>query len=386
MSFTRSTDADAKYRVYVYGYYGCGNVGDELLLQVVLQHLLDIAEIESITVKCLAAPDGFSDTRVSYDVCEQLMLQLGRARSVRLLAFLRRLWRSLRGIDCLIFGGGTLFHADKGSPRNLLVMTAVAVLARLRGARVCALGVGVGRIDGWIPKLLMSLILLLSSDFAVRDKTSLENCRSLLWGAKARLTADMVFCLEIPQTAGARSAKRIGFTMAASALREADHISNKGLGELKAGLAVLSEKGWRLDGIVFQHLEAHGMRISDNDIFDAILPVCRKSNGQRFQPSANAPGIAELFGGFDVVVGMRFHSLVLAAMCGIPFVGVGDDHKLRDICSSYGMPYLALSCLKATDLVSAVNLAHGLRPVKTVSDSLSRLAAQNFGQLENCLS
>jgi polysaccharide pyruvyl transferase WcaK-like protein len=376
----------ANQRVYVYGYYGCGNVGDELLLRILLQRLLGLEKIGTVGVKCLVDPENAPDSRVFYDTCEQHMLQPGRGRAVRLISFLGHLWQSLRGIRCLIFGGGTLFHAENRSPRNLLVMASVAVLARLRGARVCALGVGVGRIEGWISRVLMSLILLLSSDFAVRDKTSLENCRSLICGAKARLTADMVFCLEVPEIAQSANSQRIGLAMAASALRGVDQRVNAGLDELRKALGNLEQEGWSLDGVVFQHLEARGLRLADTDIFDAIFPDLRKTNMQRLPATADTREIAEIFGRFDLVVGMRFHSLVLAALCGIPFVGVGNDHKLRDICSAYGMPYLALSGLVAKDVVSAVYRARDLRPDMEVTRSLSRLAAKNFDELERCFS
>lgn len=378
--------ADTKQRVYVYGYYGCGNVGDELLLRVLLQRLFRIEAVQSVTVKCLVPPEGAPDARVSYDTCEQHMLQPGRARAVRLISFLGHLWQSLRGITWLIFGGGTLFHAENCSPRNLIVMASVAALARLRGAKVCALGVGVGQIEGWIPKMLMSLILLLSSDFAVRDETSVENCRGLAGAGKVRHTADMVFCLEVPEAAPRENGRHIGLTMAASALRGVEERAKKGLDELKTALEKLDEEGWGFDCIVFQQLQACGLRLADTDIFDLMFSDSRKTNVQQLQLSADAREIAEILGGFDVIVGMRFHSLVLAALRGIPFVGVGDDHKLRDICAIYGMPYLALSDLRANNLVAAVNLAQGLKPSKSITLSLSRFAETNFDNLEHCLS
>ena len=105
----------------------------------------------------------------------------------------------------------------------------------------------------------------------------------------------------------------------------------------------------------------------------------------RLQPPADVQYLTETFGNFDVVIGMRFHSLVIAALCGIPFVGVGDDHKLRDICLIYGMPFLYLSKVNAEDLISAVNLAHGLRLDEKITRALSVSATRNFEALEKCL-
>lgn len=140
-----------------------------------------------------------------------------------------------------------------------------------------------------------------------------------------------------------------------------------------------------MNAAVFQHLVELGVRLSDSDVFDSC--VSGLGGGQRTASAAGcgSSGVTQIFGAFDVVVGMRFHSLVIAALCGIPFVGVGDDHKLRDICSAYGMPHIALSTLKAEDLVSSVNLAHGMRPNAKVTWAMSASAAANFEVLEKWL-
>jgi polysaccharide pyruvyl transferase WcaK-like protein len=195
----------------------------------------------------------------------------------------------------------------------------------------------------------------------------------------------MVFCLEFPGAAQRQNNLRIGFSMAASPVCVNNERANTSLQEFKMGLENLYESGWSFDCIVFQNLQACCLRLCDTDVFDQILPDARKKNVLRLQLSAGSREIAEIFGGFDMIVGMRFHSLVLAALCGIPFVGVGDDHKLRDICAIYGMPYLTLSGLRASSLVASVNIAQGLKPSESVTRSLSRLAEKNFENLENCL-
>jgi polysaccharide pyruvyl transferase WcaK-like protein len=44
---------------------------------------------------------------------------------------------------------------------------------------------------------------------------------------------------------------------------------------------------------------------------------------------------------FDFIVSARFHGLVLAALTGKPFVGVGDTDKIQRFCKKMGMPFLS---------------------------------------------
>jgi polysaccharide pyruvyl transferase WcaK-like protein len=374
-----------KKNIYIYGYYGCANVGDELLLQVILRRLLSRKNVGSVTVKCLSPPIDVVDTRIFYDTCENLLIRPSYAPFLRFIFFLSHLLRSFKNVDYFLFGGGTLFHAVNRSPLNLFIMLSVALVAKARGAKIYSLGVGVGQIEGWIARGLMSLILLLASDFAVRDQTSLANCSKLMVKNRARLTADLAFCLPIREVGVGRKLKSLGITLIASMASEFCAESKSSLRELQGAFEGLMKGGWKLGAMVFQHLTEEGARLSDSDVFDLVFQGWAGTSVQRLQPAADPQGLIKLFGTFDLVIGMRFHSLVISALCGIPFVGVGDDHKLRDICSAYGMPFIALSKLNAEDLVSAVNLAHGLKPNKSITRSMSISAARNFVAVEKCL-
>jgi polysaccharide pyruvyl transferase WcaK-like protein len=44
--------------------------------------------------------------------------------------------------------------------------------------------------------------------------------------------------------------------------------------------------------------------------------------------------------GTGVVVSSRYHALVLAASLGRPFVGLGDENKVRRLCDGLSMPFI----------------------------------------------
>ena len=58
-----------------------------------------------------------------------------------------------------------------------------------------------------------------------------------------------------------------------------------------------------------------------------------------------------LFGEFDLVIAMRLHALIFAAIAGVPMVGLGYDPKINSFLSQIGMPQaLSIENLKAEDL------------------------------------
>ena len=366
--------------IFLFGYYGCGNVGDDLLLAVLLEKLLKSAS--NVRVKCLLAPDIPRDARVTFLELEKILADRSRRAPIRLGLFLIQIWKALRGVRSLIFGGGTLFHASGGAPTNLLILASVAVLARLRGAKVAAIGVGVGKIRGFLPRALLSAILRLSSDFAVRDRSSLDNCWGLGGSDKVRLTADLVFLYPLPpRTPALRLHPTVGLALAASAIGDNAFTL---LDPVTGFVELLHVGGWEVVGLSFQELEFQELRLSDSAL---LQTVCRDRPAipvRRLEVSGDR--IAEAFSALDVVVGMRFHALVLAARLGIPFVGVGRDIKLADLCRRYGFPFFELESLSPDDLLAAVEQVRGSVPDLRVTMELAREATTNFANSENIFS
>ena len=370
--------------IYLFGYYGCGNAGDELLLSVVTEHLLRSAKVGEIKIKCLVPPEDSPDPRVSYDACEQILLDQKRSRPARFASYLHHIWRSLKGIDCCIFGGGTLFHATDGSKVNLVILASVVALARVRGAQIFALGVGVGKLQGFWPKVLMSLILLLCRDVAVRDETSRRNCARLFGSGKVRCTADLVFASEM-SAVSARPPNRwnLGFSVAASALQKASHA--RLVSETTTALCALDRAGWSVTLLSLQDLVWQDLRIRDSDLLDSIVREGLVSKTNAASLTADKNRLGRVFDELDVLVGMRFHALVLAAMNGVPFVGFGEDSKLRDLCEAYGFPFIALGQFDAGKFVEAVGKVASLVPDKKVTERISRAAKANFDILDDAI-
>jgi polysaccharide pyruvyl transferase WcaK-like protein len=366
-------------QIFLYGYYGFGNVGDDLLLSSVVSLLSRAASPPRFIVRCLDPVAGISGERIQYAALEQIMARAAWSRWRRLVSYVWATWRSLRGCSHLVFGGGTLFHARSGSCVNLALIMMLVVMARLRGAKVFALGVGVAPLPAGMPQYLMDGILALSRDFAVRDRSSWTNCQSLPSVSRVRLTADIVFALPIEKIAHVSGRWPVlGITLAAS------DIGNDGLGH-EAFLASLAEalerlrsQGWELRFLSFQELDAAGVKLSDSALLAALSACGLRQPVETIRISSHLTEIARQFEPLDVVMGMRFHSHVLAARMGIPFVGVGRDSKLADLCRHFSMPFLAMSDLQSDGVVGAVEHVRTHVPNQQKVSDLSHAAIENF--------
>ena len=235
--------------------------------------------------------------------------------------------------DWLVFGGGTTFH------ENMPLQYFICRLAKKQGLRIAAIGVGT-RASG-INKFLLRRIVAMSACFLVRDHYSLMQC-----GSKAKLTADLVFANKFEFKRDVHPARTIGISLV---------------------------KGARDYGKIWGDFHSP-------DDLRVVYLNCQHEEGRKL--SANAP--TEGFEDLDVILGMRLHTLILAAMMGIPFVGINHDPKIAELCKTFEMPCLPVSADNWA-IVQAVNAAK-LSPnhADILSDQVS-LARWNFRILRQFL-
>jgi polysaccharide pyruvyl transferase WcaK-like protein len=142
--------------------------------------------------------------------------------------------------------------------------------------------------------------------------------------------------------------------------------------------------GTRVVFLVFQNTD----RIrDDNQIFQDILAAIAATSGPPIEirrPNADAHQIANALADIDVFTGMRYHGLVLAAMLGLPFVGLAHDDKITEICRRFQMPCINVSDLDGADLVSKVELVRGRVPDQAVLTSCVAAAQKNFQAFAEC--
>lgn len=157
-------------RALIFGHYGGRNFGDELML-VGLLDLLAKRGAERVEI---TTHDGAVGKALEGKVAGAV-----RARSP--IGLIRAIFRS----DTVILGGGTIFHdaypdaRHRSYLKNLVLITAIFVLARLLGRKVYLIGVGIGPLSRMSTKFLTRMLRNASHGISVRDEKSLDDLNSL---------------------------------------------------------------------------------------------------------------------------------------------------------------------------------------------------------------
>lgn len=360
--------------ILLYGYFGARNLGDDLLLAITVKELRALMPGSQFYVRDHG--DTASLLKLGSDIVsagyETILSDQSRPRIIRLCSYLNAYRRTLVNCRWMIFAGGTLFHA-RGTLTSLLVQYLICLIARLSGVRIAALGVGVAELPSPIARWLLRRIIALSDEFLVRDEAALAQAH----GSKARLTGDLVFSLgKLPNPPlNTHHKPRVGLTVY-------PNICLGGAGD--ALRAELAEAIRRLHAanieVTFLVCQREGPTGGDAAVFAQIRTALGLAGGDipAQQLSTEPAQIARELSKFDVLCGMRFHVLVLAAMLGRPFVGIAHDNKVSEICRHFAMPYTTQQDFKGGRFVDDIHTVRGRVPDERLVARCHDAALANF--------
>ena len=220
--------------------------------------------------------------------------------------------------DILVCGGGGIFQ-DRTSVRSVLYYSLFVLAARLFSKEVRLLHQGVGPLTTRAGRFLARAAFNSAGEISVRDSESGKALREL--GVKARripVTVDAAQILQFLRKRKNGKPKTVVF-----ALRECRESARY----IKDAVAVsksLKASGIRCRFVPFQVPQ------------DKLTGLERGFNGDYKK-------IIKEISRADVVAGSRYHSLILADMHGIPFIGLNYDAKIQNFCGLKKAPLLELS-------------------------------------------
>lgn len=305
----------AEYKIVISGYYGFRNAGDEAMLYAMLRSLRESIPGAEITV--ISGRPG--ETARQFHT--KAIPRFG-AWSIA---------KSLSSCDLLISGGGSLLQ-DVTSSRSLLYYLSIISAGVLLGKKVFLYGQGIGPIRRkWVSRLL-SFVLSRVSAVTVRDEKSHLFLDRLGVSAPVYTTADSVFSLprvslakgrEILAAAGVPAGKKVVGISVRSWLD-----ARSWTGRFSRYIEALSREDLAVVFIPMQCPE-------DVSAAEAISPVPGK-NVFFLRQSYTAPELMSIIGCLDLLVGMRLHALIFAALMHVPLLGISYDPKIDNFLRSIG--------------------------------------------------
>lgn len=288
------------------GYYGFGNLGDELLAEALLSAL----EREG----------------VSRDEAVLLTANPGAGRALGVQAVqrwsVRDVFGALRRSDTLLLGGGGLFQ-DSTSLRSCAYYWGVVRLARLAGAVPWCVGQSVGPFRTAVGRTLARKALADCAARGVRDDRS----RALLaqWGLSSALSPDPVVSLP---ASGEHSGGE-GRTLLLNVRPWTDDLADRTAREASRFAEV---RGLSVTGVA---LSDEDRRLMEDQIARGVLAarevVLLDAESWRLRSEA-------LFADAAAVVSMRYHFGLLALLARLPVCLSAYDPKVAELANEWGVP------------------------------------------------
>lgn len=292
-----------KSSVLLCGYYGFGNMGDDVLLRSAIKRAK--GQFPALSIGALTRK-GRRDNAHFGIRCVK------RSSPVAI-------WRELRGCEHFVFGGGTLLQ-DSTSLRSLIYYVALLRLAKLCGARCHLWGNGIGELSSPLSKALAKRALDICEDIGMRDSLSLKKAAAL--SSRSHIYADKDLASDRKPSSKERCEYLLSRAFGEfSALPDFIIVAPRegnGLSELKKALYMA-----RCAGMTLCFIPMH--KTADSGIARCL---CRKYGGILIDRIcyADLVGLATYSKG---VYSMRLHGLMAARAAGVPCRAFGSDSKLR---------------------------------------------------------
>ena len=300
--------------VLLCGYYGEHNLGDDALLAVLLGQL----------------PPGQVPVVTAHDQA-QVEARFGVATCPR--RNLRAVLAALGGCDALVLGGGSLLQ-DATSFNSLLYYAALIGAARLQGKPVLLWGQGLGPLRRRRSQALGRMVLPWASGISWRDSGSAA--LAARWGVHAPIGTDPVWGLPPQPWTGAGGPIILCW-------RQSPLLDQGRWQALLSALDQLAEQAGR----PVHWLPFH--RDQDRGLLEELdrrgwLPARLASRSSLVEVSS--PEAAQVrFAGAALVIAMRLHGLILAALAGAPCAALSYDPKVRAAAEAIGCPCADLDCM-----------------------------------------
>jgi polysaccharide pyruvyl transferase CsaB len=319
-----------RQNVVISGYYGFDNLGDDAILEELIDELSQLVPKENIVV---------------------LSNQPEKTAGLYAVKAINRwgagdLYDALRNARLFVSGGGGLFQ-DVENLRSIIYYGGQLVLSKFLGTPSLIYAQGLGPLNSNLAKALTLAALKQTTTIAVRDDQSLALLES--WQIKAQRTADPVWSL--------------GKTVLKSSSAPSDavlRLSSAGEARFLVGLSLRPSPNFSeshrqsLAKILKRTLPANALIVLIPMQEDQDLPVLKTMLAEltelgleaRLAPRENLKKPSDwlsLMAQLDLVVGMRLHALILALKEGKAVVGIEYDPKVENLIAQFEQPRLGLT-------------------------------------------
>jgi L-malate glycosyltransferase len=325
-------------KIVIMGWYGHNNLGDEIILDSMLDNLRSTLKSQELY----------------FTVLSSFPCKVSQWHQVNSINYSRRIkyhWAVIQAIkeaDLLILGGGGyLFDGPETRfPLEIIYFLLPAITAGILRKRVATYAVGLGPIYSQIGKFITRLVFNRISVITVRDANSKTLLQTIgVNKPEIRVTADPAilirtpanlplktceissninpYCVLCPASLHLLSLQKLTREKRRSIIELLAHVSDYIISELKVDLVLMP------------------MQISDHEDDDCVV-VSDIFNKMKYKNKARVVTDSPIYERVGIlqnaqlVMGMRMHSLITAAAAHVPVIGIAHTPKIKDFLAQIG--------------------------------------------------
>ena len=346
--------------VLIVGYYGYDLIGDEAILQVMVNDLRELRP----GIRFIVTSQSPDKTKADYNVEAIPLCDTGAVIDV------------IEGCDLVIVGGGGVFNEyAPWRPEGLLTLhpdfnvfcASLPLLAAAYNKPCIIYAVGVEPLYSGAAKEQVANAFITATRATVRDKGSLEILRTIgVSVEKVEVTADPAFRLpnanlSIEKLLGCRNVDiarpLLGVQLRHWNSRQWDLSVDPNPWEIEVAKALdgfVETTGANILLIPFQQREIWAFSDDRPPLRRVQDQMRHASETYLLEGSLRPSVVSSVLGSCDIVLAMRFHSVVLSVKNCIPCVAIAYSLKVRTAMESAGLSEfcLDLETLNAQDLLA----------------------------------
>lgn len=312
-------------KIVLSGYYGFDNIGDEAVLYSIITALRE--ELKNVHITVLS--NNPEQTKALYNVDS-----INRWKIVEVI-------KVIKGSDLLISGGGSLLQ-DVTSSKTIPYYLAIVKIAQLCKKKVVFYSQGIGPVNKGISKALIKKVVNKVDGIFVRDRGSKQLLEEIGIQKPIALAIDPVLGVHPPQKAVAPY-KEVGIYI--RPWEDKEHDQNL-IESMKDKLADLLSQGYRL---CFIPMHYHQDREIAKELAEAVKQTALEKriatskqvqeNIEVVDKNLSIQEVLDYTEGFEFIIGMRLHSLIMAAACQVPMLAISYDPKVEGFMKEINQPY-----------------------------------------------
>ncbi|MFA5528750.1 MAG: polysaccharide pyruvyl transferase CsaB [Peptostreptococcales bacterium] len=311
------------HKIVISGYYGFNNIGDESILKAVVNNLRE--EFESVDITVLSQDPALTQEKFGIRAIDRMNII--------------NIIMAIKSCDLLISGGGSLLQ-DSTSKRSILYYIGIIWISLLFKKKVFIYSQGIGPItQRWNRKLVKKVLNRLHY-IVVRDVQSKELlCEIGVDKNKIYVTADPVISLKpVSLEAGRLSLIKAGLMPDSQQVK---------VGIALRGLKIKDEFVTEIIDFTKEIIHKYNAKVVFIPFhFNEDMPIIEKMErilGDKCFYIKNkhlTEEMLSIIGNMDLLIGVRLHSLIHAAIMDIPMIAIAYDPKINSFMHALNMKAL----------------------------------------------